>query len=159
VRKLQYIAELERKVQALQVRSFIKYVNYSSKSSFSFYILLLMSIYATKKNIYILQAEGMEVSAEMEFLSQQNIMLDLENKALNQRLESLNQEQLIKRCILFLSSFFLTFSFQSTCTTEDREVKWIHNCKIVLTPNQQCAGLVVILYQLYVCSDQNSRYC
>jgi hypothetical protein len=52
VRKLQYIAELERKVQALQVRSFIKYVNYSSKSSFSFYILLLMSIYATKKNIY-----------------------------------------------------------------------------------------------------------
>jgi hypothetical protein len=51
VRKLQYIAELERKVQALQVRSFIKYVNYSSKSSFSFYILLLMSN-ATKKNIY-----------------------------------------------------------------------------------------------------------
>ncbi|XP_078156501.1 basic-leucine zipper (bZIP) transcription factor family protein [Carex rostrata] len=60
VRKLQYIAELERKVQTLQ-------------------------------------AEGMEVSAEMEFLSQQNIMLDLENKALKQRLESLNQEQLIKR--------------------------------------------------------------
>ncbi|KAJ4795293.1 Basic-leucine zipper (bZIP) transcription factor family protein [Rhynchospora pubera] len=60
VRKLQYIAELERKVQSLQ-------------------------------------AEGMEVSAEMEFLSQQNIMLDLENKALKQRLESLTQEQLIKR--------------------------------------------------------------
>lgn len=34
----------------------------------------------------------------MEFLSQQNIMLDLENKALKQRLESLAQEQLIKRC-------------------------------------------------------------
>jgi regulator of replication initiation timing len=61
VRKLQYIAELERKVQALQ-------------------------------------SEGIDVSAEMEFLSQQNIMLDLENKALKQRLESLAQEQLIKRC-------------------------------------------------------------
>uniref|UniRef100_A0A0A9E2N8 BZIP domain-containing protein n=1 Tax=Arundo donax TaxID=35708 RepID=A0A0A9E2N8_ARUDO len=60
VRKLQYIAELERKVQALQ-------------------------------------SEGIEVSAEMEFLTQQNIMLDLENKALKQRLESLAQEQLIKR--------------------------------------------------------------
>jgi regulator of replication initiation timing len=54
-----------------------------------------------QKKKKILQAEGMEVSAEMEFLSQQNIMLDLENKALKQRLESLNQEQLIKRCILF----------------------------------------------------------
>ncbi|KAJ3671600.1 hypothetical protein LUZ60_007679 [Juncus effusus] len=60
VRKLQYIAELERKVQSLQ-------------------------------------SEGMEASAELEFLSQQNIMLDLENKALKQRLESLAQEQLIKR--------------------------------------------------------------
>ncbi|OAY63775.1 Uncharacterized protein ACMD2_05948 [Ananas comosus] len=60
VRKLQYIAELERNVQALQ-------------------------------------AEGLEVSAEIEFLSQQNLILDLENKALKQRLESLAQEQLIKR--------------------------------------------------------------
>ncbi|XP_062182562.1 uncharacterized protein At4g06598-like [Phragmites australis] len=60
VRKLQYIAELERKVQALQ-------------------------------------SEGIEVSAEVEFRTQQNIMLDLENKALKQRLESLAQEQLIKR--------------------------------------------------------------
>ncbi|KAL5204531.1 hypothetical protein ABZP36_009402 [Zizania latifolia] len=60
VRKLQYIAELERKVQALQ-------------------------------------SEGTDTSAEMEFLTQQNIMIDLENKALKQRLESLAQEQLIKR--------------------------------------------------------------
>ncbi|RLM58871.1 uncharacterized protein C2845_PM18G04200 [Panicum miliaceum] len=60
VRKLQYIAELEGRVRALQ-------------------------------------SEGVEVSAEMEFLTQQNIMLDLENKALKQRLESLTQEQLIKR--------------------------------------------------------------
>uniref|UniRef100_A0A0D9XXN7 BZIP domain-containing protein n=2 Tax=Leersia perrieri TaxID=77586 RepID=A0A0D9XXN7_9ORYZ len=60
VRKLQYIAELERRVQSLQT-------------------------------------EGVEVSAEMDFLGQQNIMLDLENKALKQRLESLSQEHLIKR--------------------------------------------------------------
>ena len=45
-----------------------------------------------------MQSEGVEVSAEMEFLTQQNIMLDLENKALKQKLESLAQEQLIKRC-------------------------------------------------------------
>lgn len=60
VRKLQYIAELEGKVQSLQ-------------------------------------SEGIEVSAEMEFLTQQNMMLDLENKALKQRLESIAKEQVIKR--------------------------------------------------------------
>lgn len=59
VRKLQYIAELERNVQALQ-------------------------------------SEGSEVSAELEFLNQQNLILSMENKALKQRLESLAQEQLIK---------------------------------------------------------------
>ncbi|KAL8155876.1 hypothetical protein AgCh_001070 [Apium graveolens] len=59
VRKLQYIAELERNVQALQ-------------------------------------AEGSEVSAELEFLNQQNLILSIENKALKQRLENLTQEQLIK---------------------------------------------------------------
>ncbi|TKY60151.1 regulation of transcription [Spatholobus suberectus] len=59
VRKLQYIAELERNVQALQ-------------------------------------AEGSEVSAELEFLNQQNLILSMENKALKQRLESIAQEQLIK---------------------------------------------------------------
>ncbi|KAL0384593.1 UNVERIFIED_CONTAM: hypothetical protein Sradi_2853600 [Sesamum radiatum] len=61
VRKLQYIAELERNVQALQAN-----------------------------------AEGSEVSAELEFLNQQNLILSMENKALKQRLESLAQEQLIK---------------------------------------------------------------
>ncbi|KAI4988625.1 hypothetical protein ZWY2020_035865 [Hordeum vulgare] len=60
VRKLQYIAELESRVQALQT-------------------------------------QGVEVSAEMDFLGQQNIMLDLENKSLKQRLESLSQEHVIKR--------------------------------------------------------------
>ncbi|XVE66913.1 hypothetical protein DITRI_Ditri08aG0118400 [Diplodiscus trichospermus] len=59
VRKLQYIAELERNVQALQ-------------------------------------AEGSEVSAELEFLNQQNLILSMENKTLKQRLESLAQEQAIK---------------------------------------------------------------
>lgn len=59
VRKLQYIAELERNVQALQ-------------------------------------AEHMEVSAELEFLDQQNLILNLENKALKQRLDSLAQEHLVK---------------------------------------------------------------
>lgn len=59
VRKIQYIAELERNVQALQV-------------------------------------EGSEVSAELEFLNQQSLILGMENKALKQRLENLAQEQLIK---------------------------------------------------------------
>ncbi|GER57070.1 basic-leucine zipper transcription factor family protein [Striga asiatica] len=59
VRKLQYIAELERNVQALQ-------------------------------------AKGSEASAELEFTNQQNLILNMENKALKQRLESLAQEQLIK---------------------------------------------------------------
>ncbi|XP_031380936.1 uncharacterized protein At4g06598 isoform X1 [Punica granatum] len=59
VRKLQYIAELERNVQALQ-------------------------------------AEGSEVTAELKFLNQQNLILSMENKALKHRLESLAQEQMIK---------------------------------------------------------------
>ncbi|CAI9786188.1 unnamed protein product [Fraxinus pennsylvanica] len=59
VRKLQYIAELERNVQALQ-------------------------------------ADGSEVSAELEFVNQQKLILSMENKTLKQRLESLGQEQLIK---------------------------------------------------------------
>ncbi|WOL01262.1 hypothetical protein Cni_G09978 [Canna indica] len=60
VRKLQYIAELEKHVQALQ-------------------------------------SEGLEFSAELEFLDQQNLILNLENQALKQRLDSLAQEKLIKR--------------------------------------------------------------
>ncbi|KAK4799865.1 hypothetical protein SAY86_025230 [Trapa natans] len=66
VRKLQYIAELERNVQALQI-------------------------------------EGSGVTAELEFLNQQNLILSMQNKALKQRLESLAQEQMIKRCMLFFS--------------------------------------------------------
>lgn len=48
--------------------------------------------------MFILQAEGSEVSAELEFLNQQNLILSMENKALKHRLESLGQEQLIKYC-------------------------------------------------------------
>ncbi|XP_021730644.1 uncharacterized protein LOC110697578 isoform X2 [Chenopodium quinoa] len=44
----------------------------------------------------ISRAEGSEVSAELEFPNQQNLILSMENKALKQRLESLAQEQLIK---------------------------------------------------------------
>jgi len=49
-----------------------------------------------------LQAEGSEVSAELEFLNQQNLILSMENNALKQRVENLAQEQLIKHC-MFLS--------------------------------------------------------
>ncbi|KAF9684997.1 hypothetical protein SADUNF_Sadunf03G0008400 [Salix dunnii] len=69
VRKLQYIAELERNVQALQAS-------------------IPISVEA--------DAEGSEVSAELEFLNQQNLILSMENKALKQRLENLAQEQRIK---------------------------------------------------------------
>lgn len=44
------------------------------------------------------QAEGSELSAELEFVDQQNIILSMENRALRQRLDSLSQEQLIKHC-------------------------------------------------------------
>ena len=62
-----------------------------------------------------MQSEGIEVSAEMEFLNQQNIMLDLENKALKQRLESIAQEQVIKRgkyagIFVFFYRIFYTIS-------------------------------------------------
>ncbi|KAI3909221.1 hypothetical protein MKX01_004406 [Papaver californicum] len=55
VRKLQYIAELERNVQALQ-------------------------------------AEGSEVAAEIEFLDQQGLLLNMKNKALKHRLDGLAQD-------------------------------------------------------------------
>jgi hypothetical protein len=46
------------------------------------------------------QAEGSEVSAELEFVNQQNLILSMENKALKQRFENLAHEQLIKCCKL-----------------------------------------------------------
>ncbi|KAK4483880.1 hypothetical protein RD792_011089 [Penstemon davidsonii] len=49
-----------------------------------------------EKTVQTLQTEGSEVSAELEFLEQQNIVLTMENRALRQRLESISQEQMIK---------------------------------------------------------------
>ncbi|KAI5563560.1 hypothetical protein POPTR_015G147800v4 [Populus trichocarpa] len=59
LRKLQYIAQLERSVQ-------------------------------------ILEAEGSQVSANLEYLYRQSLILGMENQALRQRLDSLSQEQLAK---------------------------------------------------------------
>ncbi|KAB5574424.1 hypothetical protein DKX38_001618 [Salix brachista] len=42
------------------------------------------------------QAEGSEVSAELEFVNQQKLILNMENNALKQRFENLANEQLIK---------------------------------------------------------------
>lgn len=49
-----------------------------------------------ERNVQVLQAEGSEVSAELEFLDRQNLILGMENRAMKQRLDSLSQEQLIK---------------------------------------------------------------
>ena len=49
-----------------------------------------------ERTLEVLKAEGNEVTAELEFVEQQNIILTMENRALRQRLESLTQEQLIK---------------------------------------------------------------
>ncbi|KAJ1389201.1 hypothetical protein SESBI_38475 [Sesbania bispinosa] len=51
-----------------------------------------------ERSIHALQEEGYEVSAELEFLDQQHLILGMENRALKQRLESLSQEQFIKCC-------------------------------------------------------------
>uniref|UniRef100_A0A5B6YWW2 BZIP domain-containing protein n=1 Tax=Davidia involucrata TaxID=16924 RepID=A0A5B6YWW2_DAVIN len=57
----------------------------------------LQYITELERNIQILQVEGSEVSAQLEFLDQQNLILGMENRALRQRLDSLAQEQLIKQ--------------------------------------------------------------
>ncbi|XP_059304601.1 uncharacterized protein At4g06598-like isoform X1 [Lycium ferocissimum] len=56
----------------------------------------LQYISELERNAQALQAEGSEVSAELEFLNQKTLILSMENKALKQRLENLSQEQLIK---------------------------------------------------------------
>ena len=68
-----------------------------------------------------MQSEGIEVSAEMEFLNQQNIMLDLENKALKQRLESIAQEQVIKRG-KYMISYFIEFSIRFLLDRKNMEL-------------------------------------
>ncbi|KAL8059907.1 hypothetical protein ABFX02_03G117800 [Erythranthe guttata] len=49
-----------------------------------------------ERTVQILKAEGFEISAELEFVEQQNIILSMENRTLRQRLESISQEQMIK---------------------------------------------------------------
>ena len=76
-----------------------------------------------QENSYILclPTEEIEVTAEMDFLGQQNIMLDLENKALKQWLESLSQEHLIKRCKYSSSPKGFFSDLQNVfCTSERR---------------------------------------
>ncbi|XP_061369117.1 basic leucine zipper 34-like [Gastrolobium bilobum] len=49
-----------------------------------------------ERTIQVLQAEGYGVSADLEFLDQQNLILGMENRALKQRLDSLSQVHFIK---------------------------------------------------------------
>ncbi|KAJ8531043.1 hypothetical protein K7X08_025774 [Anisodus acutangulus] len=56
----------------------------------------LQHIAELERTVQAMQADGSELSAELEFLDQQNIILSMENRALRQRLDSLSQEQLIK---------------------------------------------------------------
>lgn len=56
----------------------------------------LQYISQLERTVQLLQAEGCEVSAEVEFLEQHNTILIMENKVLRQRLESLLQELHIK---------------------------------------------------------------
>ncbi|KAL5993084.1 hypothetical protein ACLOJK_014004 [Asimina triloba] len=106
VRKLQYIAELERNVQALQAtleQSGVVSMSVSPAANFN--------------------AEGSEVLSELKFLDQQNLILNMENKALKQRLDSLAQEQLIKH--------WLDESNDNIHTTER------HFCQAGLTMEQE----------------------
>ncbi|KAH6765470.1 Basic-leucine zipper transcription factor family protein [Perilla frutescens var. hirtella] len=50
-----------------------------------------------ERTVEILKAEGVGVSAELEFMEQQNMILTMENRALRQRLENISQEQMIKQ--------------------------------------------------------------
>jgi hypothetical protein len=45
---------------------------------------------------WIIQLEAIEVFAEMDFLTRQNILWDMENNDLKQRTESTSQQQVIK---------------------------------------------------------------
>ncbi|KAL5660113.1 hypothetical protein ACJX0J_027238 [Zea mays] len=90
LRHSQSEADTKRAKQQYAQRSRVRKIQYiqSSREEFSPYRIL---------NFLCLQTEGIEVTAEIDFIGQQNIMLDLENKALKQWLESLSQEHLIKR--------------------------------------------------------------
>ena len=100
-------------------RQVYKMLSYSSVSSFVIFFNLKFFIFGWRLfggsvgSLFLYhvcsQAEGSEVSAELEFLNQQNLILSMENKALKQRLESLAQEKLIKHCESLSLSLSLSF--------------------------------------------------
>ena len=55
----------------------------------------------------------MEVSAELEFIDQQNLILNMENQTLKQRLDSLAQEHLIKKRMHISVSILHAFALAS----------------------------------------------
>jgi len=55
----------------------------------------------------------MEVSAELEFIDQQNLILNMENQTLKQRLDSLAQEHLIKKRMHISFSILHAFALAS----------------------------------------------
>ncbi|KAL7157328.1 hypothetical protein ABFS83_02G070700 [Erythranthe nasuta] len=94
---------LAERSQAPPERRDFSHVNYSetdkrAKQQFAqrSRVRKLQYISDLESSVQALQSESTEVSAELEFLSQQTMILSMENKALKQRLESLAQEQLIK---------------------------------------------------------------
>ncbi|KAE8735941.1 magnesium transporter MRS2-4-like [Hibiscus syriacus] len=54
----------------------------------------LQCIAELERNVQALQAKGSEVSAELEFLNQQNLILSMENKALKQRYHRKKQRKI-----------------------------------------------------------------
>lgn len=49
-----------------------------------------------ESTVQLLQVEGSQIQAELEFVNQQNLILSMENMALRQRLDNVSHEQLIK---------------------------------------------------------------
>jgi hypothetical protein len=89
-----------------------------------------------QENSYILclLTEEIEVTAEMYFLSQQNIMLDMENKALKQGLECLSHEHLIIHCkysSFFPLGFFGDFQNVSSLLGNYSSSQFLNLCKSV----------------------------
>jgi len=55
----------------------------------------------------------MEVSAELEFIDQQNLILNMENQTLKQRLDNLAQEHRIKKRMHISFGILHTFALAS----------------------------------------------
>ncbi|XP_078434518.1 uncharacterized protein At4g06598-like [Wolffia australiana] len=99
VRKLQYIAELERTVQAMQASDFEARVFSKMNEENCGNICSIEELRGCgplQILCFPLQGELSDVAAEVGFLDQQNIILSFENEALKRRLDSLTQEKLLK---------------------------------------------------------------